>query len=153
MNRTGKRIALVVSGLVLVTGLTACGHRFGHHGPGDKADWMVNKVTAELKLDEAQQAKLKAIKDELLSVRKEWVEQREESRSTALALLDKPALDRQQAIDLINGHTQFVEQKAPEIVAAVGEFYDSLTPEQQQTLREHVQKRMEHRGGHHWGRD
>ena len=145
MKRTTKYIGY---GFVLVSALAAC----GHPSPEDSAAWMVKKVSKELALDESQLTKLNAVKDEVLTLRKEWHEQRQASRSTALALLDKPTLDRQQAIDLINGHTRFVEEKAPELVAVVGDFYDSLTPQQQQTLRKDIKERMEHHH-RHWDRD
>ena len=43
--------------------------------------------------------------------------------------------------------TAAVQSKSPELIAAVGDFYDSLRPEQQQKVREFMQ-----RGRHGWGR-
>jgi Spy/CpxP family protein refolding chaperone len=55
--------------------------------------------------------------------------------------------DRSRAQTLVNDKTDIVRNQSPEVIAAFGDFYDSLRPEQQQKVRDFMQKRH----GHRWG--
>ena len=48
---------------------------------------------------------------------------------------------------LVDQKTEAIKAKAPEVVTALGDFYDSLTPAQQQKVRDFMQRR----GGWHRG--
>ena len=56
--------------------------------------------------------------------------------------------DRAKAKALIDDKTGADQSKSPELIAAIGDFYDSLKPEQQEKVREF----MARRGRHGWGR-
>ncbi len=58
-------------------------------------------------------------------------------------------MDRDGVLSLIQQRTQDVNDKAPRVVAALGDFYDTLSTEQRQKIREKVQEHIDHRG-HHW---
>jgi Spy/CpxP family protein refolding chaperone len=146
MNK--KRLSLIVGTVVLASTVTACGPRCAsREESAERAEWMVERVSRQLDLNEAQQAKLEEVKAKLLAAREAATRQHEADRQEVLALLAQPALDRARAETLVQTHTRAVEARAPEIIAALGEFYDSLTAEQQQKLREQVESRM---NGHHW---
>ena len=49
---------------------------------------------------------------------------------------------------MIASHTQLMNDKAPSVINAFGNFYDSLTAQQQQTLRKELAERMERHHGH-----
>ena len=147
MNKTSKRIVLVLGGVALATTLVAGGrHYFGD--PEYRADWMVHKITEELELTDAQQTKLKNVRDLMMEARKQVHDGHEGRRETVLTLLSQPQLDRQKVLTLINERTEAVREQAPRIVDAAGQFYDSLTAEQHEVLREHVAEKMER---HHFG--
>jgi len=147
MKRNIKWITYILTGSVLATLLAACGPR--GHNPEERAEWAVDKATSKLDLDETQVAKLNVLKDAMLSARKDFQRNRESGREAITAMLAKPTLDRDQAMGLVNQHTAAVNAQAPQVIAALGDFYDSLNPEQQNTLREFVDERMQH-GKHHW---
>ena len=67
MKRITKFVIIGTGALLLVGTFTAC-HR--HREPEQRAEWMMEKVSKELKLDTAQQEKLKTLSDEMLAVRK-----------------------------------------------------------------------------------
>lgn len=148
MNRFIKRIAAGVGIVTLVGGLAACGP-WSHRGdPEDMAQYVVEKATKLLTLNDAQVAKLNTLKEQILNARTTLHDAHTKTRTQALALLDQSTFDRSQALALIASHTQLMNNTAQPVINAFGDFYDSLTPEQQQTLRKEIADRMEKHHGH-----
>jgi protein CpxP len=148
MKRITKLI-VIGSGVVLLAGsIAACGRP---HTPEQRAEWMTEKVTKELKLDDAQQAKLKTLSDLMLSARKQMRQEFGDDRDQVLSLLDQPKLDQARILGMVREHTQAINKEAPKVVAALGNFYDSLTPEQQAEVRKFVKEHHEHH--RHWDHD
>ncbi len=151
MNKIIKRIAAGVGVVTLIGGLAACGPG-GHRGdPEDMAQYVVEKATKLLTLNDAQVVKLNALKEQALNARTALHDAHEKTRTQALGLLDQPTFDRSQALTMIASHTQLMSEKAQPVINAFGDFYDSLTPQQQQTLRKEIADRMEkHHGPGSW---
>ena len=150
-----KRTLIGVFGAsVLFGGLAACSHRM-HHGPwgshmteAERAEWrgkMVERAGRKLDLDAAQQAKLGVLADALESQRKAMVAKGGEPRAELKAVMAGPQFDRQRALALVDAKATAVREGSPALVTAAADFYDSLKPEQQQKLRE----LLERRGGRH----
>ena len=142
-------LGLFITTVVLMGAFTGCGFR--HKSPEARADHMVDKVTKKLNLNDAQVVKLKMVKDEFLKARQDMKANRQEMKTSVLEMLEQPKLDQQRVLSLVKEKTRNVNDKAPQVVAALADFYDSLSPEQQQTLRENVKDKMEHRR-HAWKR-
>lgn len=154
MKRWIKRTLIGVFGAsVLFGGLAACSHR-PHHGAGwqamseeDAAKMkarIVDKVAGRLDLDEAQKAKLGALADALREQRKALVAGGN-PREQVQALVSGPTFDRAGAKALLDAKTQALQGGSPVVIAAFGDFYDALRPEQQAKLREFMS-----RGRHGW---
>jgi periplasmic protein CpxP/Spy len=149
MKPISKRIVILVATGVVITGtLAACGHH-RYHDPEKRGEWFVEKVTDELQLNESQQTKLENVRQEILTVRKEMHADRQSTHDEILAMLDQPQLDRQKVLSMVEQKTGSINQYVPQVVNALGEFYDSLSAEQRKELREHVAK-MDERQHHHW---
>ena len=152
MKTLSKRIVIfVVSGVVIAGTLAAFAHNRSH-GIEHRAEWVVAKVSDELKLDDAQIDKLNVLKDELIATRNKMHDEHETTHSEALAMFNESQLDRQKALTIIESKTRLVNQYAPNVVNAFGDFYDSLNEAQRQELREHINKladRHDHHRGHH----
>ena len=139
----------------LLGGVTACSHA-GSYGRGawhagmteeDAAKFKsraVQKVSEKLELNADQQAKLGILIDRLheqhLALRGNG-----DPRADLQALVKDATFDRWHAQDLVNAKLMAVRDKSPQIIAAMGDFYDSLTPQQQEKVRELLQR------GHRWG--
>lgn len=150
MKRLTKRVLWVAAALALTTSLVAAGtHHFRHHGAEHHAKWMVDKVTRELDLDQAQRDRLVSLKDELLQVHASVREERKDVHDEILELLSQPQLDRARVLSMINERADAVREHAPQLVDAAGDFYDSLTAEQRKELREHALERWEHHDDDH----
>jgi Spy/CpxP family protein refolding chaperone len=130
---------------VLVGGLAACSHRHGH-GNMTEADMtemrerVITKAERELSLDAAQKAKLGLLADALQAQRKALMADGKPPRAELQALVAGPSFDRARAQALIDAKTGAVRDKAPAVVTAMADFYDSLQPAQQQKLREFMDR-------------
>jgi len=138
------------SATVLLGTLTACGH--GHHGGWQMSDAdaqkmrerMIDRASRELTLDDAQKQRLGVLADKLREQRQALVGNTSDPRAELQALVTGTTFDRARAQALIEAKTAAVRTKSPEVVAAMGDFYDSLRPDQQQKVREFMSRR--HRG-------
>jgi Spy/CpxP family protein refolding chaperone len=132
--------------------------RHGRHG-GDPAQvkaMVVERVSRELALDEAQRSRLGTLADKLHEQRDALVGGGAGGpagggamRAELQGLVAGPSFDRARALAMVQAKTQAVQVKGPEVVLALADFYDSLRPDQQARLREHLAKAH----GHHGHRD
>ena len=58
------------------------------------------------------------------------------------------SFDRNGAQVLLQKKTQALQTSGPQLINAMGDFYDSLRPEQQQKVRDFLNRRGGHRGHH-----
>jgi Spy/CpxP family protein refolding chaperone len=145
MKTPTKWIIASVGGIALVSTLAVAGPRFKERGPEMFADRMIDRITDNLELNEAQVAKLNGVKDTILEARKKMRENRKDKQAEMLALLGQPTLDQEKAMAMLTERGDAMKAEAPKVIGALAGFYDSLSPEQQQTLRETIQDRMERR--------
>ena len=143
-----KRTLIGLFGATIVLGgLTACGHRYGGHGmtmsEEDSAKFkarMVERVGKELELNEQQKQRLGVLGDRLREQRVALVKTTD-PRAEVQALVAGPQFDRARAQALIEEKAAALRNKSPEVIAAAGEFFDSLSPAQQQKVRDFMQRR------------
>ncbi|MFV0680774.1 Spy/CpxP family protein refolding chaperone [Ottowia sp.] len=139
---------------LLVGGLAACGHRM-HHGwssnatPEQAAEWrgkMVERIAGKLDLNAEQKTKLTTL-GEKLHAQRQALRGQTDPRAEVKALFASDKFDRAKAQALVQQKTDIVRTGSPEVIAALGDFYDSLTPEQQQKVREFMERRRGWRRG------
>ena len=139
-------VTMVVA--TMLGAMSGCAYSFKHKSPQERADWLVNKLSDELKLNDAQLGKLNVLKDELLTMRGDYRKKRSETKLAIGEMLSQPTLDQTRALALIRERTQEVNEKAPRVVSAFAAFYDSLTPEQQKKVHDEVTKQMKRHHGY-----
>ena len=155
MNPWIKRIVLGLAGITLVAGgLTACGmsrhHGMGSMSEGDATAWrakQIERVADRLDLDAAQKTKLAALGEVMAQQRKALRGNTDNPRAEFQALIAGPTFDRNAAQNLVQQKTDAIRAGSPQVIAAMGDFYDSLRPEQQQKVRDFMQKQK--RGWRH----
>ena len=132
---------------ILIGGLSACGH---HHGGGwqmseaDSAkmrERMIERASSKLDLDATQKQKLAVLADKLKEQRAALVGTTTDPRAELQALVAGTKFERERAQSLVEAKTGALRSKSPEVIAAAGDFFDSLKPEQQQKVRELLSKR------------
>ena len=150
-----KRALIGVFGTaVLFGGLSACAHRH-HGGMMSEADMtqmrqgFIDKASRELTLDAAQKAKLgllaDAIKAQRTALMGDLATPAANPRTELAALVAGSQFDRARAQALVDSKTGALRDKAPAVVAAMADFFDSLQPAQQQKVRDVIA-----RGRGHW---
>jgi periplasmic protein CpxP/Spy len=139
---------------LLVGGLSACGHRqHGHDGwqvsAEDAAKWrerLIDRAGKELQLDEAQKQRLGVLFDKLREQRTALLGTTVNPRAEVAGLIKGDKFDAARAAALVDEKTGAIRSKSPDVIAAMAGFYDTLKPEQQQKLREYLEKRRGHGG-------
>ena len=143
----------VVGASILVGGLTACGTRGeGHRWQASAEDSakfrvkMVDRVSGKLDLNADQKQRLTVLADKLHAQRMALMGSNANPRADVSALVAGEKFDRTRAQALVTEKTAALNSQSPEVITAMGDFYDSLTPAQQQKVREFMQR------GSRWGR-
>lgn len=138
---------------ILVGGLSACGHHRYDHGMGmnesERAGFrgkMVDRVASKLDLNAEQKQRLGVLADKLQEQRSALVGKTSDPRAEIQALVAGDKFDRTRAQTLVTEKTAALNSKSPEVIAAMADFFDSLTPAQQVKVREAMQ------GRHGWWR-
>lgn len=149
-----RSLIALTSATVVIGGLTACGSR-GDHARGwsdervtEARGRMVEKISDKLELNADQKAKLGVLADEMVASRKAMRGESGDIRTDLQTLIAGDKFDRSKARQMLDQKTQAIQANGPKVLAAFGDFYDSLNPEQQKQVRE----RLERRGHGWWGR-
>ena len=139
---------------ILVGGIAACSHRYhGWHGEHwsveDSAKWrerVLERATKELQLDAAQAAALGVVFDRMREQRNALVAGSASPRDELRALVAGERFDKARALALVEQKTEVLRTQTPQAIDALAAFYDGLNAEQQQKLRDF----MNRRGHHGW---
>jgi Spy/CpxP family protein refolding chaperone len=145
-----KRTLIGLAGVsVLFGGIAACSHR--HHGHDwtavsaeDAANWrerFVDRAARELQLDDGQKQQLGAVFDRLREQRNAMIGTTTDPRAELRALIAGERFDSARAQALIEQKTAALRDGSPQTIASLAAFYDGLKPEQQQRLRELLDRR------------
>jgi protein CpxP len=134
---------------LLVGGLSACGQR--HHGWGgapvsaeDAAKWrerLLERASKELQLDDTQKQRLGVVFDKMREQRNALVGSSTDPRAELSALVSGERFDKARAQALVDEKTNAMRASSPQTIAALADFYDGLKPEQQQKLRDFMNRR------------
>jgi Spy/CpxP family protein refolding chaperone len=127
--------------------LGGCGHHRDHAGWGASAQeqarhraHVVDRVASRLELNAQQKEKLSVLVERLQAQRTAFAGQ-PDPRAQFQALVAGDKFDRAGAQALLQKAANAIETRSPEVIAALGDFYDSLDARQQARVREHLQHR------------
>jgi Spy/CpxP family protein refolding chaperone len=144
-----RRTLFGVFGATIVLGSVAgCSHH-ARHGGWDRMsseeqtrmrDKVMDRVAGRLDLDAEQKKKLAVVADRLMEQRTAF-RAGKDTRTELQSLVSGDKFDRTKAQALLTEKTAAITAKSPEVIAAFGEFYDSLQPAQQAKVREAMQRR------------
>lgn len=133
---------------IMVGGLTACssGHHYrqGSMTPEKMAEMrgkVVERVSSKLDLTDPQKQKLNVLADKLEAQRTAFIGKTADPRAEVQAIMAGDKFDRTRAQALMDEKTRAVQANSPEVITALADFYDSLNTDQQQKVRELMQRR------------
>ena len=154
MNPFMKKAMFGIFGGTLVLGsLGACAGRghagWGEGGPGSPEfqAQMVDRIGSKLVLDPTQKQKL-GVLAEKLQTQRTAMRGSTGPRDIFRGLIAGDKFDQAGAAKLVEEKTAVVRRAGPEVIAAAADFFDTLRPEQQQKVREFMNRRG---GGRGWG--
>jgi Spy/CpxP family protein refolding chaperone len=148
--KLGKRaIIIITSGVLLIGGVAACKHKMHSASAEERGEWVVEKVSEKLELNDNQRVKLVAVKDEFLDMRKTIRSDRTQTRAEVLDMLKQPTLDREKMNAIVSQKIATINARSPAIVDAIGNFFDSLDDSQRAELSEFIEDKMERHAKHH----
>ena len=148
MQRTGKILIAILLTLGIASAATAVGkHRFG--SSEKRAKHAVNYISDELNLDSTQHQALSVFKDHLITSRKNFHKEMDQLHQDANTVLTADVFDRARALELVDSRTAMINAAAPELVSALGDFLDSLNPEQKTKVSDFIEKRIQHKRHRH----
>lgn len=143
-----KRTLVAVFGAsIVVGGLTACSSSHHHRGPmtaekmSEVRGKVVDRVSSKLDLNEEQKQKLNVLADKMEAQRIALMGKATDPRAEMQAIVSGDKFDRVRAQSLLEEKTRAVQANSPEVITALADFYDSLNVEQQQKVRELMQRR------------
>ena len=152
-RRFPRALAGALAATLLVGGLSACAHRSPDFGANlsaqdyaAKRDRMVDKVASRLDLNDDQKKRLATLGDKLYEQRTALMGSTPDPRAEMSALIAGNTFDAARAQALVNDKTAIFQSKSPEVIAAMGDFFNSLNPAQQQKVRDFLQGH----GHGHW---
>ena len=137
--------AIAVGGGLLISTLGACsrGYHHGYHDIDRKVEWVKEEIDDELELNAGQKDELDRLADYLVELHQERKSRREALRQEALALAAAPTLDQGRLLEIVQEHTALVNEKAPETIARVAGFTDTLDAEQRGEITERMTRWIE----------
>lgn len=150
MKKSTKIIAITT----LVVGLSTTVFAFAGNGhwkmtAAEKAEFMNDRISSKLELTETQKFQLSSLTDDILELASEIKETKNGHKLLVQQLLSEPTLDQVKALDMIHQTTQMINDKAPETIASLASFLDSLDVDQKAELQSFVGQKMKHKHGKH----
>ena len=131
---------------IVVGGLTACSSGHDHRGPmtaekiSEVRGKVVDRVSSKLDLNDGQKQKLNVLADKMEAQRTAFVGKAADPRAEMQAIVSGDKFDRARAQSLLEEKTRAVQANSPEVITALADFYDSLNAEQQQKVRDLMQR-------------
>jgi len=133
-SKTRKRILWIALPLVVVMGAGAAVAGFKQHGGHHDPERMVQRISENLDLTDAQKMKLDAVKDALIEGRKAFREERTDTIDKVITEVSKQEMDESRIMALIEERTSRIDVIAPRVVGPMVDFHKSLDDEQRQKI-------------------
>src|SRR5471032_1975224 len=141
-----KRTLMGVAASAALIGVAAYAQGAFHGGPPSAADMaehqahMLARSGKHLNLDATQQAKLQTLANTLHAQHQAMMGGTANPHARMQALIAGNTFDRAGAQQLVNEKVSQVQANSPALIAAAGDFFDSLSAAQQQQVRDFAAK-------------
>ncbi|MCP4488915.1 MAG: hypothetical protein GY820_16630 [Gammaproteobacteria bacterium] len=147
-----KSTKIIMVGLLTV-GISGGVLAFGAHNhwgmsPDENAEFVTERVTSKLDLNESQQENLKVLAKDMMALMEEMKAGHRAHMEQIQQILVEPVLDQTAALQVIQDKTQAINDRAPAAIASLALFLDSLDADQKSKLQSFVTERMQHKRGH-----
>lgn len=143
----------IVTAILLVVGSSGAVYAFSKHGdwgmtPEEKVEFVTERVTRKLELDATQRQNFNELANLVADIVVEARADRREQIEELSAMLAQPSFDQARALELVQQKTEMINQKAPQVIASLAIFLESLDAGQKAQLQAFVEHRHRHHGHH-----
>lgn len=147
-----KRNKILIA-VLLIAGTSTAVMAYGKHNAWnmsgeEKAEFVTDRVSKHLDLDSQQRLLFADLADTVLAIVVETRSNKAEHLSMVKGLLLEPSFDQTRALQLVQEKTQMVNDRAPQVIASLAGFVDSLSSEQKAELEEMIDNHHQRRHGH-----
>ena len=144
-----KKSTKILIATAMILGVSGGVFAFGKHNhwgisPEDKAEFVCERITKKLNLNELQQQNLQALVGEAMDLMREMRAEKAANKAEVEALLTPQVFDQNKALQMIQTKTQRINDKAPAVVASLAVFIDSLDEDQRAKVQSFVANGMHH---------
>ncbi len=149
MTKSKKIVVITLLAVGMTGAAFAFGSQkhFGHSNIEDKKAVISYMMTRKLDLNEAQIENLNQLTDHVATLMQQAHQQRQAHHQLLDQLLSDQPLDQNLILEKITEKTDQLNKNAPEIVALLGVFVDSLDTEQKAELKSHIEQHHGRHGG------
>lgn len=143
----------IVTAVLLVAGSSGVVYAFSKHGDwgmssAEKIEFVSDRVTRKLELDDMQRQNFEQLAQMVVEIMQQVRPSHDQRIDEIMQLLQQPGFDQARALELVQQRTRLIEEKAPEVIASLAVFLDSLTTGQREQLQELIRHRHEHHRQH-----
>ncbi len=135
MSNIKKGIVVVLTAGSIALGGAALAARGGHDGGR-----MIERISSRLSLDDNQSAALTTFVDTVKESRHNLLGKDESPRTQILEHLEGDTLDQGAVLASLEARADALRAAAPELVASAAAFYDGLSAEQREQVRELLER-------------
>jgi Spy/CpxP family protein refolding chaperone len=149
-----KRTTKIIATILIVAGTSTAVFAYGKHGswkmsPDEKVEFITDRVSDKLALDSQQQQVFTDLAETVMQIIVEAKANKAEQVAEIQQLLSEPYFNQSRALEIVQQKTQLVNDKAPQVIASLAGFLDSLTAEQKASLGDFMENHRNHHGRNH----
>ena len=151
MKHSTKIAITVVLIFGVVIGFMSYGkHIFGKFSdPSARMHYMMSHISKKLDLDSKQQQKLAALKEEIETARLKLHDHTGSIHDEVKSMISAEPFNQAKMIEMINNKAAIINEVAPDIVAATGDFLDDLNADQKEEILGFVARKRYRHGFHY----
>jgi len=143
----------IVTAVLLIAGSSGAVYAFNKHGdwgmtPEEKVEFVTDRVTKKLELDATQRQNFNELASLVAGIVTDARAEKREQIEELSAMIEQPNFDQARALELVQQKTAMINQKAPQVIASLAIFLDSLNASQKLQVQEFVEHRHRHHGRH-----
>ena len=146
-----KRSSKIISAVVLSVSLVTAAGAYATYGKGygeAKTSFIVSYISDELELNNQQQVQLEGLATKVMSLKTEFKETATPLKAQVKEMISEETFNQQQALNMINEKTAFINNAAPEVVSAFADFLNGLSDTQKSQVLEFLDKKGNHSRHH-----
>lgn len=154
MKKTSKIILVSVLAIGVTGGVFAFGshHYFSNLSMQEKAEMISDRIDRKLDLNDVQKANLDELTLHVAGLMQQVKDNRQSREDILNGMLSDQPVDQSLILQAINDKTTMINENAPQVVARLAGFVDSLNAEQKAEIKQMIEKRKGHRYGRHEGK-